>query len=224
MVNCFAELRHRHRRHIRVAGVSCVAGVICAVVLFHGSQAQTASADIPNFAPEPYTNWDSAYSPGDAFYPPASGPGPVIQDPEHRYTLNAPGDDTLSDPTYRIADLSNPILTPWSIEKMAYWNDIALSGTQAPIRARARCYPPGGAAHWSIFRNGGPPMHYFVQTPDQVLMLWRGDNQVRRIYLNVPHSEKSETLLDRRIGRPLRRQYTRGRYHRDARTPFEFRR
>jgi hypothetical protein len=32
-------------------------------------------------------------------------------------------------------------------------------------------------------------MTYFVQTPEKVLMIWRGDNQVRRVYLNVPHSQ-----------------------------------
>src|ERR1700693_4009390 len=30
---------------------------------------------------------------------------------------------------------------------------------------------------------------YFIQTPRQVLMIYSGDAEVRRIYLDVPHSE-----------------------------------
>ncbi len=199
MVNWIAEQRHPHSRRrcatgaSRVKGASCVAGVICAVFLFHGAQAQTDNAENPNFAPTPYTNWDSPLRYGDRFLPPESGPGPVEQSPDYPYILNALGDDTASDPTYRVSDLGNPILTPWAIERMQYWNDIATSGDKAPFRARSRCYPPGGAA-WVIFRNGGQTamMQYFAQLPDQVLMMWRGDNWVRRVYLNVPHSENLE--------------------------------
>jgi hypothetical protein len=31
-------------------------------------------------------------------------------------------------------------------------------------------------------------MVFFVQTPKEVLIIWRGDQQVRHIYLDVPHS------------------------------------
>jgi hypothetical protein len=35
---------------------------------------------------------------------------------------------------------------------------------------------------------GGPNPVYFIQTPKQVWMIYSGDQQVRRIYLDVPHS------------------------------------
>ena len=35
---------------------------------------------------------------------------------------------------------------------------------------------------------GGQPI-YFVQSPKEVLMIYEGDQQIRRIYLNAPHSK-----------------------------------
>jgi len=34
---------------------------------------------------------------------------------------------------------------------------------------------------------GGQPI-YFVQTPKEVLMIYEGDQQIRRVYLDVPHT------------------------------------
>ncbi|MCZ6771123.1 MAG: hypothetical protein O7G83_03920 [Proteobacteria bacterium] len=177
MTNFFTELRRRH-----IYGV----GVICAVVVCLGTQAQTASAPIPNFAPDRYTTWYPDREDGDDFLPPESGPGPVISDPDHPYRPNGPGDDAAGNPTYRVADLSNPILNSWAIEQMKRSNDAVLAG-EIPFVARQRCYPPGVPA-WNVFRRVAPPMFFFAQTPEKVLMIYNGDNQVRRVYLNVPHS------------------------------------
>jgi hypothetical protein len=53
--------------------------------------------------------------------------------------------------------------------------------------ARERCYP-GGVPEFEIFRRVAAPMVFFVQTPKEVLIIWRGDSQVRHIYMDVPHS------------------------------------
>ena len=95
-------------------------------------------------------------------------------------------DFAATHPTYRIADLTNPILRPWVVEQMKRDNDEVLAG-KIPFMARERCYP-GGVPEWNIFRRVGPPMVFFVQTQKEVLIVWRGDNQVRHIYMNVPHS------------------------------------
>jgi hypothetical protein len=105
----------------------------------------------------------------------------------HPYRPNGDGDDAAGDPTYRVSDLTNPILTPWAIDQMKVSNDSVLEGN-IPFEASERCYPPGVPA-WNVFRRVGTPMIFFVQTPDKVLMMWRGDNLVRHVYLNVPHSE-----------------------------------
>ena len=186
MTDFFAKLR---RRHI------CGAGAIGALIVCLGPQAQTVSAQaqsaapaIPNFAADRFTNWRPQREDGDDFLPPESGPGPVRSHPDYPYRPNAAGDDAAGNPTYRVADLTNPILTPWSIEQMKVWNDMVLTGEKIPFEAQERCYPPGVPA-WNIFRRVGGTMTFFVQLPEKVLMIWRGDNQVRHVYLNVPHSE-----------------------------------
>jgi hypothetical protein len=150
------------------------------------SPAQTASAPIPNFAPDDHTSWYPDRPDGDNFLPPQSGPGPIVSRKDHPYVPNGEDDFAATHPTYRIADLSNPILQPWVIEQMKRDNDEVLAG-KIPFMARERCYP-GGVPEWEIFRRVAPPMVFFVQTPKKVLMIWRGDNQVRHIYMNVPHS------------------------------------
>ena len=179
MICSFDELNYRH--------LCCVAA-ICAFVACLGGQAQSANAPILDLAPDPYTNWRSERQDGDDFLPPErAGPGPVVSHPDYPYVPNAQGDDAAGNPTYRVADLSNPILTPWAIEQMRIWNDRVLAG-EIPFEAQERCYPPGVPA-WHIFRRVGGTMIYFVQTPEKVWMIWRGDNQVRRVYLNVPHTQ-----------------------------------
>ena len=177
MGDFFAELRRVHITR---------AGVICAVVVCLGVQAQAATAPIPNFAPDPNTSWYPDRRDGDNFLQPESGPGPVMAHPDYPYRPNGVGDDAAGNPTYRIADLSNPILQPWVVEQLRRSNDAVLAG-EIPFTARQRCYPPGVPA-WNVFRRIAPPMIFFAQTPEKVLMLWRGDNQMRHVYLNVPHS------------------------------------
>src|SRR5262249_39666141 len=58
----------------------------------------------------------------DDFQPPVSGPGPVTSDKGHPYV---PNNDEGKQVTFRIADLTNPILKPWVIEKMREQNELA---------------------------------------------------------------------------------------------------
>ena len=179
------------------------AGALCAVVACFGLQAQTANSPIPNFAPDDHTSWYPDRPDGDNFLSPESGPGPIMQVKDLPYVPNAGfvtddpqlarkypqrgGDDFASShPTYRIADLSNPILQPWVREQMKKDNDEVRAG-KVPFMARERCYP-GGVPEFEIFRRVAPPMVFFIQTPKVVLIIWRGDSQTRHIYMNVPHS------------------------------------
>jgi hypothetical protein len=180
------------------------AGAFCAVIAALGLQAQTASAPIPNFAPDDHTSWYPDRPDGDNFLSPESGPGPIQQVKDLPYVPNAGfttddpelrrkypqrgGDDFASThPTYRIADLSNSILQPWVRDQMKKDNDEVRAG-KVPFMARERCYP-GGVPEFDIFRRVAPPMVFFIQTPKEVLIIWRGDSQVRHIYMNVPHSK-----------------------------------
>jgi hypothetical protein len=75
----------------------------------------------------------------DDFQPPASGPGPVTYAKDRPYV---PNNDEGRQVTFRIADLTNPILKPWAIEKMREQNELAAAGKRA-YEARASCRPGG---------------------------------------------------------------------------------
>ena len=116
----------------------------------------------------------------DDFKPMTEGPRPVRSDPQHPYF----GYLSNHQPTFRIADLSNPVLTEWAREKMRKTNESAIAG-HYPYTFQSRCMPGGTPNQLSsVFE----PV-YFVQSPDIVLMIWQRDHWVRRIYMNVPHSD-----------------------------------
>ena len=95
-------------------------------------------ASIPNFAPDSLTGW--LKPPGDEFIQPESGPGPVRADPAHPYVPNsAPyvSREAAAQQTAMIADLTNPILQPWVVEKMRKSNEEVLAGRSGSRPARA---------------------------------------------------------------------------------------
>jgi len=117
---------------------------------------------------------------GGDLIPVPEGPRPVTFDPAHPYVPNGTG----AQPTYRIADLTNPNLKPWVVERMKKDNDEVLAGKIA-YTARSSCRPAGVPA---FMLNGGVQPLFFVQTPKEVWMIYSGDAQVRRVYLGGAHS------------------------------------
>jgi hypothetical protein len=117
----------------------------------------------------------------DDFQPPASGPGPVTYEKDHPYV---PNNDQGRQVTFRIADLTNPILKPWTIEKMREQNELAATGKRA-YEARASCRP-GGVPGFLVMGRVNPL--FFVQGKNEVLLINEGGPEVRRVFLNVPHS------------------------------------
>ena len=107
------------------------------------------------------------------------GPQPVKQDPAHRYVPNNVG----GQPTFRIADISNPNLTQFAKDSLKKTNDEVLAGKPMWSRS-ARCWATGVPG---FILTPAQPL-FFLQTAEQVRMLHQHDNDVRRIYLNVPHS------------------------------------
>jgi len=112
---------------------------------------------------------------------PASGPGPVTYDKARPYI---PNNNEGKQVTFRIADLSNPILKPWVIEKMREQNALAAAGKRA-FEARASCRA-GGVPGFLVMGRVNPL--YFVQGKNQVVLINEGGPEVRRVHLNVPHS------------------------------------
>jgi hypothetical protein len=130
----------------------------------------------PNFSSTTF-GW-LALSPN--FQLPADGPHQVVQHPDHPW--NAPGRGEA--PMWRIADLDNPILQPWTREELRKNNERILGGGTGYTR-QVSCWPMGTPA---FLLYPAQPV-YFVQTPEKVTIIAQMDHQVRHIYLNVAHSE-----------------------------------
>ena len=129
----------------------------------------------PEFSPNPAVGWVAIQG---GFKPPLSGAGPVRDDPSHPTVTNDDFRISGKEPTFPVADLSNPNIKPWAKAIMKRENDKALSGGM-PYSARASCMPLGVPA---FMMTAVEPIH-FVQTPKQVTMIFSGDAQVRRVYL-----------------------------------------
>src|SRR5262245_35099988 len=106
----------RFSKAFLAAGLCCgVAAVISSAqaqnnFLDEGNVKALPDATIRNLAPDVQTSWVPDRPTGDDFLPPANGgPGPVMSPKDRPYVPNGNG----RQPTYRIADTSNPILKPW---------------------------------------------------------------------------------------------------------------
>lgn len=166
------------KRLIRLAsGVLGGMTVIAATVTADG-----AAAPQSRFAPDVATAWQVDHADGDDFLPPENGPHPVTYDPAHPFVPTVPGGP--NQPTYRVADVTNPILKPWAAEQMRKANQDVLNGA-IPYVPRERCWPAGVPAY--VLE---PPFNItvFIETPKEILMVHQNDFQVRHIYMNVPHS------------------------------------
>jgi hypothetical protein len=159
------------------AGYLLASSVCIAAALVSATGAETQ--EHPNFAPDDLTGWQLL---DDEFIPPPSGPGPVVSDPAHPYVsfYRFPRNPK---PTFRVADLGNPILQPWARERLRKVNERSLSGQVVAI-PKERCWPVGVPAFLLL---PATPV-YFLQTSKQVSMIWMQNHQVRRVYLDVPHS------------------------------------
>ncbi len=116
-------------------------------------------------------------------YMPVPGlPSPVVHDPAHPFLNNVEALQRGVTPTYRIADLSNPNLKPGVKQAMQKDIDEVLAGKIA-YSPSTSCEPSGVPAYLLQ-----PTALYFVQTPEEVVMIESYDSQVRHIFLNRPHS------------------------------------
>jgi len=155
----------------------CGLGSLIGIALITSATAQQAPPDFSsNLA-----GW-VGFNGNGPFY--ESVPGrvpPVTTDPAYPFVPNGVG----RQPTYRIPDLSNPNLKPWVKERMRKETDEILTGKKVAFTAQSFCWPAGVPFFMGY---GGPDPLVFIQTPAQVRIMWREDNQTRRIAMNVPHS------------------------------------
>jgi hypothetical protein len=112
------------------------------------------------------------------------GTSPMRSDAAHPRVSNQEAAATGKQPTYFIADLgNNTLLKPWVVEHMKKDNAEVLAGKIA-FTPHSSC-TPAGVPGFHLY--GFQPL-YFIQTPRQVIMVYSNDQQIRRVYLDVPHS------------------------------------
>lgn len=161
--------------------------IIAALLIAMPAAAQQTT--IPNFGMDSRIGWvagvpGSNEPIGDDFLPPPEGPGPVVSDKDHPYIDNTYASRTGRQPTFHVADLSNPILQPWTREELRKVNERVLKG-EPVFTPKERCWPIGVPA---FLLYPVTPV-YFLQTPDEVTLIWQEDHMVRHIYLNRQHSK-----------------------------------
>jgi hypothetical protein len=161
----------------RISRGGVLAGLL-GLALGTAASAQTGQK-IPNFMDDSTVGWLAA---GNEFIAMPSGPHPVTFDPAHPYIQGAFGG---RQPTLRVADLDNPILQPWVKEALKKVNDKVLAGKPA-FPPQVRCWPLGVPAF--VLYTAQPV--YFIQKPDEVLMIWQSDQMVRHVYLTDKHSDR----------------------------------
>ena len=106
-------------------------------------------------------------------------PPPVGQDPQRPLVAN----NTGQQPTFPYADLNNPNLTPFARDGLKKANDLADSGFAMYSRG-SRCWATGVP----VALNSVVQPIFFIQTPREVTTISQGDQVVRHIYMDVPHS------------------------------------
>jgi hypothetical protein len=155
-----------------------VGTVVLAASLVPGAAAQTPTA-IPNFAADG-ASWRTRG--GETFIPLPGSPEPTRNDPTNPYIHNVDARRLGVQPTFRISDLSNPNIKQWAKDLMKKDNDEVLAGKTA-YTPGSSCRPYGVPAIWN---SAGP--FFFMQTPNEVVIVSETDRFARHIYLNVPHS------------------------------------
>jgi len=142
------------------------------------AQNQTAKDAVPDFM-APGTGWTMINSNATDYVDPVSGPKPVTNDPRYPHIGNLqPGQKTE-----RVADLTNPILKDWVKPQMQKYNQEVIEGT-IPFVATSLCWPGGVPAQLLV-----PTTVYFIQKPDEVVMIWERDQLVRHVYLTKQHTK-----------------------------------
>src|SRR6266704_3861605 len=156
-------------RHLLLTG--------CALAVLTLSAAAQPAASPPDFSTTGWLN-ENTFRGGELL--PVPGSPPLFhQDPAHPFVPNNAG----RQPTYRIADLSNPNVKQWAKDVMKKDNDEVLAGKIA-FTARSSC-KPAGVPGFDVLLGGALSI---LQSPSKVTMIFSGNAETRHIWLNVPHS------------------------------------
>ena len=154
----------------------CSAALIASVAVGIAAGAGAEESAVPNFS---FTDSGWLLQGGIDFRPIPGKVPPVSFDPAYPQV----GTGNQRGVMERMSDAENANLMPWAKEVMRKYNQDVLDGHRA-FSSQSRCWP-GGTPGQLLFP--AEPV-FFVQTPKEVWIIWQRQQEVRRIYLNVPHS------------------------------------
>jgi hypothetical protein len=179
------------------AGV-CLLALMAGVLGLASSPQLQAQTGGPRSVPDFSSGLAGWVNVGGDFQPVAGAPAPSRNNSAYPYVSNGEARARGIQPTFRIADLTHPNIKPWAKELMKRENDKVLAGGIA-YTPRSSCMP-AGVPLFNMFPVAEPL--YFVQTPRQVMMIFAGDAQVRRVYMDVPHTASPKpTWYGESVGR-----------------------
>jgi hypothetical protein len=166
-----------NRRHVTTA---LVATCLCGAAFLPAIAADSAKS-APDFMVAGF-GWASMGGQngriGNDFIPVAGSPAPVTYDLANPYVPNNVG----KQPTWRVADITNPNLTDWARDSLKKDSEKIAAGF-AMYNRTSRCWEPGVPV-----LNTSPGRTYILQTPKVVYIMWQRDQIVRHVYMNVPHN------------------------------------
>jgi hypothetical protein len=154
----------------------CCAALIVSVATGFAAGVGAEESAIPNFS---FTDSGWLLQGGINFRPIPGKVPPIAFDPAYPQV----GEGNQRGVMERMSDAENANLKPWAKEVMRKYNQDVLAGHRA-FSSQSRCWP-GGTPGQLLFP--AEPI-FFVQTPKEVWIIWQRQQEVRRIYLNVPHS------------------------------------
>jgi hypothetical protein len=131
------------------------------------------------------------------FVPPASGPGPLWDDPAHPHHGHREGVAGQPDEsaTPWIADLRNPILKPWVADVLRKNAERQFAGIEDNTEL-LHCRPDGVPG--VLTRRDNVQL---LRSAAEVTIVYQLDHQVRHVYLNVAHSQHpAETWYGESVG------------------------
>jgi hypothetical protein len=147
--------------------------LLAATALLMSSAAAPAQTTVPDLS--------GIWQHGDADPPGLPG---VQQHPAYVQRGSRTADGTRQEPLPAIANLDDPLLTPWAKSELQKVVEKRIAG-EIILPARSLCWPNGVPGTIELGRN---PLE-IVQTKDRIILHNMEGPEIRHIYLNVPHSK-----------------------------------
>jgi hypothetical protein len=152
-------------------GVSAASGQQATQTASPSDPGGRSAASIPDFS----GIWRHGNLPW--FIPPASGPGPVTN-------LSREKGTGVSDYASLVGDYKNPILQPWAADVVKKKGELSLAGITFSSPSNT-CWPEPVPY---LFKHSAMQM---LQLPEQTVMLFNENHEVRRVRMNEPHPAKA---------------------------------